>query len=237
MTSEEKLDASIAVLREEVHKLKVKNKRTILNNVNSREQIKKHLDDLTCKVESNLSPGSKSLAPYLHTIRSVMGVAPMYVQSLQAKFCQALHFMAIGNAQFSLFDRYCQIQVSELKSESHAMSEESTNISLALMNQMSKRDDSNHTMRMAYLRVLRAQCAILRALDMQVVNLTKEEDKSVPCDADIPKTPTTPRMSTQDSLEVCNAENNIKEENVKHSFKISSPTSVLRTTMFNDQIW
>mmetsp|Transcript_7919 Transcript_7919/g.11469 ORF Transcript_7919/g.11469 Transcript_7919/m.11469 type:complete len:240 (-) Transcript_7919:78-797(-) len=228
----EELDASISKLRDEVHELKVKNKRSNLNNVSSRQQIQKNLDVLTSKIKNNR--GSKSLTPYLQTIRSVMGITPTYVQSLEAKVCQALHLMAIGNDQFSLLDKDCHGRISELKSECIAMREETTNVTFDLMNQISTADDSNHTMRMAYLRILQAQCTILRALDMQVVTLTEEEDIET---IDTQNAPKTPRVKTRYLFTSPNTEQNAEKDSANQSISLSSPTSVVRTATHQDQNW
>lgn len=171
MKSIEQLERSIEETRREAYELRVKNKRLCIKNIESRQKMTNHIDDLTARISKMINQEQNkrsSLQPYLAAIRAVMETdAPQYVQTLQAKVCQTLHIMGIAEAQLHRQKTSGNQLAMYLKAESVVLTDESTEIMFDLVNKVAKRDDFNHNFRMANLTVLKAQNAIIRMLDLQ----------------------------------------------------------------------
>jgi len=250
-SSLESLDASLSKLREELHQLRVENKRTCLNNCSSRGRTTKQLAVMSRRIKTirgERMAKRSSLAPFLQIIKSVMTDRPQYVQALEAKVCQALHFMAIGNDQFVRFENDCDQHLSTLKSESISITNETTALSLNLMNQLSKIDDSSHGLRTAYLRVLQIQCAILRWLDSQVRTTCSHNEKEMASECSTVVVVVTPEKEDNQSSISSELDDNNMTPSKKLPFEKSfvgsesngifnSPVSVVHRTVIDDNDW
>jgi hypothetical protein len=169
--SMEQLDASIEAARMKLHALRVKNKRQCLIDMETRQKLSSHMESLTARMSKLLKeePQRRSaLQPYIFAVRQVMaGHSPQYVQTLQAKLCQSLHFLGISDTQVQKIRSYSKREAKFGKAESVTLSDESTSLTLDLVNQISHQDDHNHTLRNAYLEVMKLQSGIIRTLDLQ----------------------------------------------------------------------
>lgn len=167
----EQIDASIENTRKRLHELRVKNKRLCLKNMETRQRLSTHIEGLDTRIAKLLKeePLKRSvLQPYLHSIRNVMvGTSPQYVQTLQAKLCQSLHFLGISESQLRKMRSFSKKEASFGKSESVVLTNETTFLTMDLVNSISKQDDHNHTLRMAYFEVMKCQSSIIRMLDLQ----------------------------------------------------------------------
>jgi len=247
MNSLESIERSISKTREELHRLRVENKRACLNNCSTRERTTKHLAVMSRRIKTTRGDQmskQSSLVPYQRVIRSVMEDRPQYVQTLEAKVCQALHLMAIGNDQFVRFENDCDKHLSQLKSKSIGITDEATTLSLTMMNEISKLDDSNHDLRTAYLKVLQVQCATLRWLDSQVKTFSYDDKKLIErCNNNntttdmMPLKEDSPSNSINEEVDSLNMSLNDDETTSKKLSPLASPVSVLHRTYLDNNSW
>mmetsp|Transcript_10888 Transcript_10888/g.18049 ORF Transcript_10888/g.18049 Transcript_10888/m.18049 type:complete len:280 (+) Transcript_10888:161-1000(+) len=171
LNSIEHLDTSIEDTHKRLHELRVKSKRLYLVNIEHRQKISSHIESLTSRIRKLLEEEPQkrsSLQPYLFAVRKVMaGDTPQYVQTIQAKLCQSLHFLGIGEAQLRKMRYHNKREAASAKAESVVLTDESTSLTMDLVNKISCQDDHNHSLRFAYLEVMKSQSAIIRMLDLQ----------------------------------------------------------------------
>ena len=166
----EQLDSSIEDAHKRLYELRVKNRRLCLKNQQSRQRMAIYIERIstrTFKILREEQSKRASLQPYLSIVRSIMaGDSPQYLQTLQAKICQSLHFMYIAEDQLKHMNHSSAEQTMHIKAECAVLTDEAMHLTLDLVNKISAQDDENHNFRMAYLNVLKAQHAIIRMLDL-----------------------------------------------------------------------
>jgi hypothetical protein len=151
--------------------MRVSNRRTCLENQLERQRMVNRIEGINSRIVKILHEEQTkraALQPYLSAIRSIMaGESPIYVQTIQAKICQSLHFMCIADEQLGLMKKASDFQTRLMKAESLDLADRSTRDTLNLLNKISTQDDENHHIREAFLNVLKTQNAIIRRLDLQ----------------------------------------------------------------------
>lgn len=164
------LDTLLEETKERLYEVRVKNRRVYVENQRNLQLMSDRIESLASRIKQILT-GEQSrraaLHPYLSTIRSVMaGDSPQYMQTLEAKICQSLHFLGMADAQLRLMKMAATEHASYIRAECLALAEDATNNTLNLLNRISAQDDANHKLRLGYLDVIKAQNTIIRRLDL-----------------------------------------------------------------------
>jgi hypothetical protein len=164
------LDKVLEETKHRLYEVRVNNRRDYLENQRNLQQMSDRIESLASRINKILN-GEQSrraaLHPYLSTIRSVMaGDSPQYMQTLQAKICQSLHFLWMTDEQLRLMKIASKELTIYIKAKCLALAEEATINTLHLMNRISAQDDANHKLKVGYLDVIKAQNAIIRRLDL-----------------------------------------------------------------------
>ena len=164
------LDRKLELVRVELLQLRRTNAQQRIQHQRQRNEKEHKIHNLETRIRKAFSRDltrRSSLGTYVSTVRTVLDGESQYIQALQGQICRALHMLGTYQGQVDQTTKLSSALVLLMKTQSSIQQEETTTMTIGLLNQIAKTDQTQFELQTAYSAVVSRQTILIAALQLR----------------------------------------------------------------------